>query len=217
MQVTLLQALSPAMLPGQCPPRPRGPLPGSSTAFARGKSCLPSRSVTSSSALLRPHVPIHHPLSNFSLSLAGESLQVAVSPCWAMDLPDIISAVCAQSLGPLLRHALSVLKPASSRETPASRQRRHARRTKRPGLATSVRKGFRSCSHSLVFRFPCLLGPQVAPTATANATGQPGRLHHAYPSRLPFQGVISLHVRHGRLTWRDFHPLDRSLIGCSTG
>jgi len=45
---------------------------------------------------------------------------------------------------------------------------------------------FRGCSHSFMFRLPYLLDLQVAPTSTASAIGQPGRLHHAMNVWLPY-------------------------------
>ncbi len=38
-----------------------------------------------------------------SLTYFGRSWQVAVSPCWKMALPDVISAVCVKTPGPLPR------------------------------------------------------------------------------------------------------------------
>ncbi len=45
---------------------------------------------------------------------------------------------------------------------------------------------FRGCSHSFMFKLPYLLDLQVAPTSTASAIGQPGRLHHAMNVWLPY-------------------------------
>ena len=39
----------------------------------------------------------------FRFSLYGRSLQVAVSPCWKMALPDVISTICAKAPGPVPR------------------------------------------------------------------------------------------------------------------
>jgi hypothetical protein len=47
------------------------------------------------------------------------------------------------------------------------------------------------------------------------ASGQPGRLRHAMDWKSPSRTVASLHDRIGQLSWRDFHPLDCSLVGCS--
>jgi hypothetical protein len=43
--------------------------------------------------------------------------------------------------------------------------------------------------------------------------GQPGRLRHAMDWELPPRTVVSLHDQNGQLSWRDFHPLDCSLVG----
>jgi hypothetical protein len=46
--------------------------------------------------------------------------------------------------------------------------------------ATSTESTFRACSHSLRFKLPRSLGPQVAPTADTIVSGRPGRLPHPY-------------------------------------
>jgi hypothetical protein len=51
--------------------------------------------------------------------------------------------------------------------------------------------------------------------AGSMSCGQPGRLHHAMDWKSPSRTVVSLHDRIGQLSWRDFHPLDCSLVGCS--
>ncbi len=48
------------------------------------------------------------------------SSQVAVSPCWELALPDVISTVCVEALGPIPRRVHPVHLPASSRTTSAS-------------------------------------------------------------------------------------------------
>ena len=70
------------------------------------------------------------PLSPTLVSLVDESLQVVVSPCWGVALPDIISAILAQALGPLPRRAPRVLTPTSSPEATASHYVKHAWRSK---------------------------------------------------------------------------------------
>jgi len=74
----------------------------------------------------------------------------------------------------------------------------------------------RGCSHSLMFRLPRSLDPQVAPTAEALSL-QGGRAvytTHSSVSYLP-RDVVSLRIRHGQLIRLDFHQLDCSLVGCS--
>jgi len=135
-------------------------------------------------------------LTRQTLSLSGpssspvspESLQVVASPCWDQALPDIISATLAWVLGPVPRRPPRVLAQ-SFPEDPglASREPRSA-----DGSipATQLPQGthFRGGSHSLRFRLPRSLGPQIAPTATPRGAEPPGRLHHASPGWLPRPG-----------------------------
>src|SRR6058998_3591934 len=85
---------------------------------------------------------------------------------WA--LPDVISSISVEVLGPVPRRASSVPLPVSSRRAAASPYVQEVRRAETPAMiATSMTNQFRGCSHSLMFRLPHLLGPQVAPTAEA--------------------------------------------------
>jgi hypothetical protein len=60
------------------------------------------------------------------------SLQVAASPCWKRDLPDLISALLVWVLGPIPRGVTSVRVPASSRDATASPKVQGARHTEIP-------------------------------------------------------------------------------------
>ena len=56
-----------------------------------------------------------------------------------------------------------------------------------PAMQLSAGERFRSCSHSVMFRLPCLLGPPVAPTAV-------GFAHRAAGPFTPRNGrVVTLH------------------------
>src|SRR5215470_4667199 len=90
------------------------------------------------------------------------------APCWAEALPDVISSICVEVLGPVPRRASAVPMPVTSRRTSASPYVQEVRRAEIPAMmATSMTNQFRGCSHSLMFRRPHLLGPQVAPTVEA--------------------------------------------------
>ena len=153
--------------------------------------------------LVRGHYPSFNahtdscarPNSSFRLRFPyfDRSLQVAVSPCWKLALPDVISIIFVKALGPLPRrvpvghirlNALPIRIRRINLRTSASP----------PGVTSSARETvpamqlqqgahFRGCSHSLMFRLLYLLGPPVAPTAAC--TGQPGRLNHAMNMWLP--------------------------------
>jgi len=85
-----------------------------------------------------------------------------------------------------------------------------------PYNATSTGKFFRGCSHSLMFRLPRSLAPQVAPTAEALSLqgSQDFYTTHSPVGYLP-QDVASLRIRHEQLIRLDFHQLDCSLVGRS--
>jgi hypothetical protein len=128
-------------------PRPRPALPGPLRSYGRMRQ---------TSALSRP---MHG-------GLVRESLQVAACPCWEEALPDVISSLCVEVLGPVPRRASAVPMPVASRSTSASPYVQEVRRAETPAmLATSMTNQLRGCSHSLMFRLPHLRGPQVAPTA----------------------------------------------------
>jgi hypothetical protein len=130
-------------------PRPRPVLPGPHRYYG----------------LMRQTSPLSPPTHD---GLVGESVQVAACPCWDEALPDVISSICVEVLGPVPRHAPSVHLPVSSRRTSASPYMQEVRRADTPAMiATAMTHRFRGCSHSLMFRLPHLLGPQIAPTAEA--------------------------------------------------
>lgn len=152
MAITVPRAPSPPW--GVTPPRvvfpqPRPALPG------------PPRY----SGLMRQTSPLSRPTL---YGLVHESLQVAVCPCWEEALPDVISSISVEVRGPVPRRASAVLLPVSSHRASASPYMQQVRRAGTPAMmATSMANRFRGCSHSVMFRLPHLLGPQVAPTVEA--------------------------------------------------
>jgi hypothetical protein len=85
-----------------------------------------------------------------------------------------------------------------------------------PSNATSTGTASRGCSHSITFRLPRSLDPQVAPTAEAQRLQGSQAVYSTHRSvgYLP-RDVVSLRVRHEQLTRLDFHQLDCSLVGRS--
>jgi len=115
--------------------------------------------------LMRQTSPLSRPMH---CGLVRESLQVAACPCWEEALPDVISSICVEVLGPVPRRASAVLLPVASRRTSASPYVQEVRRAETPAMiATAMANQFRGCSHFIMFRLPHLLGPPVAPTAEA--------------------------------------------------
>jgi len=174
--------------------------PSAQSPFARRGRCRWRRDVAHLvrgryPSFIAPTGSCARPNSSCQLRMTyfGRSLQVAVSPCWKMAFPDVISAVSVKELGPLprrvpvdpVRLGVHALRLDAWIEGRRPRPRVYGLGT-RNGLcnATSTEGVFRGCSHSLMFRLLHLLGPPVAPTAVTR-TGQPGRLHHAMDMWLP--------------------------------
>jgi len=154
MAITVPRAPSPhwgVTPPRVVSPRPRPVLPG------------PRRY----SGLMRQTSPLSRPTHD---GLVRQSLQVAACPCWEEALPDVVSSICVEVLGPVPRRASAVPLPVSSRRTSASPYMQEVRRAETPAMiATSMTNRFRGCSHFMMFRLPHLLGPQIAPTAEAHS------------------------------------------------
>lgn len=114
------------LCPAGCRPwpgRPRGS-PGRALPLRRRSYGL----MRQTTILLRPPVVPSCP----------RSLQVVVSPCWMMALPDIISVTLAWAPGPIPRHPPRMHIPSPSPRTPASRHGKRARRVRSPCNATST-------------------------------------------------------------------------------
>ena len=154
MAITVPRAPSPPW--GVTPPR---------VVFPRPRPALPGPHRYS--GLMRQTSTLSRPTHD---GLVRESLQVAACPCWEEALPDVLSSICVEVLGPVPRRASAVPLPVSSRRTSASPYVQEVRRADTPAMiATSMTNRFRGCSHSVMFRLPHLLDPQVAPTAEAQS------------------------------------------------
>ena len=141
------------------------------------------------------------------------SLQVAVSPCWELALPDVSSTVCVEALGPIPRRVRPVHLPVSSRKASASPHEGQVRHAKYPPHYNfSQGSVFRGCSHSLMFRLLNLLDLQVVPTAGL-CQGSQAFYTTQDLRRYRTQVVASLRTRLGQLVRRDFHPLDCIVVG----
>ena len=78
-----------------------------------------SAGVTPPSSLVRTHAPILPPLRASVRPSDTKSVQVAVSPCWEKDLPDVISTHLSLRAWTPTPVALEVLVPVSSLKTSA--------------------------------------------------------------------------------------------------
>ena len=98
------------------PLRPSRALPASGGCPAPPQRVLPL--LHRSYGLMRPTTFLSR---TEVFTLYRGALQVAASPCWKVVVPDVISAIRAEALGPIPRRDLSVHVPVASRSTSASR------------------------------------------------------------------------------------------------
>jgi hypothetical protein len=98
---------------------PRAPLHEPGVTSLVGVSRTPSAGATLPSSLLRAHASVLHPPRASVVPLDTRFVQVAVSPCWEEDLPDVISAHPSLRAWPPPPAALEVHMPVSSPTTSA--------------------------------------------------------------------------------------------------
>jgi hypothetical protein len=101
-------------------------------------------------------------------SCASNMLTVRIGQLTVGDFHPTRLAALSAAPGPVPRRASAVPMPVSSRRTSASPYVQEVRRAETPAMiATSMANQFRGCSHSVMFRLPHSLGPQIAPTVEA--------------------------------------------------
>jgi len=195
---------------------PRAPLPGTGVTRAGPVSRTGSGGVTHPSSLLRAHAPVQNPPTASGSPSVGGSLQVAASPCWEMDLPDVIPVDLSPDAWTHTPAAREVRSPVSSLTASAFPNLSTGRRPASTAQRLQSGNGFRGCSHSLMFRPPGLLATQVAPTAGLCVPGRPWLLR---PGRT--RVVASACTGYACCPNRAIDsagtstPQDRSLVGCS--
>ena len=189
---------------------PRAPLHDQGVTLLVVVSGTTSAGVTPLSSLVRAHAPVLNPPSASVVSLDSGSVQVAISPCWEEDLPDVVSAHPSLRAWTPTPAALEVRLPVSSLTTSAFPSFGLGRRSTLYRTATSVRRAFRGCSHSLMCRPAGVLATQIAPTDTATPYGSRDFSIRASRGLLPPHAPDMLAVRIGQLTAEDFH-----LIRCA--
>ena len=98
---------------------PRAPLLDRGVTAVETVSSTDSEGITPPSSLIRTHATVQNPPADFGLTSCGGSLQVAASPCWVMDLPDVISADLYQDAWACVPAAHVVHIPVTSHVTSA--------------------------------------------------------------------------------------------------
>jgi hypothetical protein len=194
-------------------------LPSAQSPFAHNKvlpfraavSCTASAGVTLPSSLVRTHASVLNPPHASALPLCIRSLQVAVSPCWNQDLPDVISANLSPRVWIHTPTASAVHLPVSSRRTTAFPKVRVGRRlVTTHTLATSVwnpisglqsftnvqTRGFArhpGCSYRSAFSTeqPWLLRPSISQFVTSLCPGYANRPFRATDGKGTFTPLDS--------------------------
>jgi hypothetical protein len=172
--------------------------------------------ITLPSSLLRAHAPVLHPPRASVVASDTRSMQVAVSPCWEKDLPDVVLRILPCVLGPLPRRLLRCMYPfLPPRHRPSPRSDRVG-----APLYTVPRLQYGALFEAAVIR--SCSGPQVCSPPRSllplRHTPYGSRDFYVRASRelLPPHAPDMLTVRSGQLTVWGLAPHQiRSLVGCS--
>src|SRR5262249_30922421 len=135
---------------------PRAPLHDRGVTSLIVVSGTTSADVTPPSSLVRAHASVLNPLRASVVPSDTRSMQVAVSPCWEKDLPDVISAYLSLRAWTSTPAARVVHLPVSSHTTAAFPSFGPGRRSTMCRTATSVRRAFsglQSFAHVQARRF----------------------------------------------------------------
>ena len=151
----------------QGPPRAQSPFARSRRYLHRHEVlCFTSEGVTPPSSLLRTHAPDQNPPANFDSPYKAGLCRLLPVPAGRWSFPTLSLQSLHRCLDPYPGMPLWCSCPFLPREFQP-----HLRCTKFGTSDLSVamqfqrRPYFRGGSHSVMFRLPCLLAPQIAPTA----------------------------------------------------
>ena len=124
-----------------------------------------SAGFTPPSSLILAHAPDQNAPVGFGCPYSDRSLQLVVTHCCELALPDVISANLSLDAWTHTPAVLLVHSLVSSQKTAAFANLGVARHSTISVLQLLSGGVFRGCSHSLMFRPPDLLATQIAPTA----------------------------------------------------
>jgi len=180
-------------------------------------SCIMSEGITPPSSLILAHAPDQNPPAVFDLTITTGLCRLPQAPAGRWPFPTLSLHSLHRRLDPCPAVSFRCTCPLLP-----GRQRPHLKRDRfgtpkiLPAMQLQQGRASRGCSHSLMFRLPRSLDPQVAPTAESQSLqgGWAVYTTHSSVGYLP-RDVASLRIRHGQLIRLDFHQLDCSLVGCS--
>jgi len=210
----------PVQSPGLATARqvPRAPLPTIGVTFCCVMSCTTSEGATPPSSLLRAHAPDQDPLTGFGCPYSDESLQVATPALAGLGIGLSRHYLCNPCVGawtPTPQCPSSALARFFPEDNGLTSDVTGSAHQTTPIMQLQQGNLFRGCSHSVMFRLPRSLDPQIAPTAVVLPQG--GRAVYTTHSSVGYlpRDVVSLRIRHEQLIRLDFHQLDCSLVGRS--
>ena len=184
--------------------------------FRRDVFCITSEGVTPPSSLLRTHAPDQLPPILFGSPYGMGLCRLSPVPAGRWPSPTLSLQSLHRCLDPYPGMPLWCPHPFLPRESqPQPRCTDFGASSIPPqcnfndDLITG-RQSFRYVQAPIV-----VSPPGCTYRAGSMSCGQSGRLRHAMDWKLPSRTVVSLHDRNGQLSWRVFHPLDCSLVGCS--
>ena len=201
----------------QGPPRAQSPFARLRRyLFRRNVFCIPSEGATPPSSLLRTHAPDQLPPAVLGSPYSTGLLRVSPVPAGRWPFPMLSLRSFHRRLDPYPGMPLWCSYPFLPKEFQPQPRCTHFGASTIPSQCNfndDLFTGRQSFRH---VQAPMVVSPPGCTYRTGSMSyGQPGRLRHAMDWKLPSRTVVSLHDRIGQLSWRVFHPLDRSLIGCS--
>jgi hypothetical protein len=199
----------------QDPPPAKGPFARSRFYLSRRNvSCITSEGITPPSSLIWAHATDQNPSVDFSFLYTAGLCRLLPVPAGSWSFPTLSLQSLHRCLDPYPGVPLRCVCPFLPGESQP-----HKRCTKfgTPNYRRNATSTTTPFSRRQSFRYvqaPMRASPPYGTyRAGTKSYGQPGRLRHAMDWKLPSRTVVSLHDRIEQLSWRDFHPLDCSLVG----
>ena len=155
---------------------PRAPSRAQGVTSRAGTSRVPSAGITPPSSLVLAHAPILNPPTAYGRRLGRQVFAGCGQPL--LGVGPSRRSLC-ESFSACLNPYPGCSHGALTRFFPQDNGLPDVRNRSALGVirtATSVRRRFRGCNYSIIFRPADLLAPQIAPTAAPYGTRQPGLL-----------------------------------------
>ncbi len=154
----------------QGPPRAQSPFARPRCYLCRRDVyCITSEGVTPLSLLIWTHATDQNPPADFGFPYAADPCRLLPVPAGSWSFPTLSLQALHRCLDPYPGAPLRCIYPFRPEELqPHNRCTKFGAPNYRRN-ATSTTTSFRGGSHSVMFRLPCLLAPQMAPTAQARS------------------------------------------------